>query len=99
MGLESRFEQAVREACIQVQHAGYYPSRFIEKMDRIGAVAYAKQLVTSGELQSGLRRLKELELLDLSIEHFVGRDPDFASLFTKGERDAANWRLDQIEME
>ncbi len=63
----------------------------------MGAVPYAKQLVASGEMSTGLRRLAQLKALDLSIEHLVARVKKFAPLFTKDERAAAEWRLTQIE--
>ncbi|HEY3920288.1 MAG TPA: hypothetical protein VGL83_21050 [Stellaceae bacterium] len=95
--LEAQFELAVREACTKAGNLGYFPSYFLQKMTRTGAVTYAKELVVSGELQTGLRRLAQLKALDLSIEHLVARVPRFASLFTKDQREAAEWRLKQIE--
>jgi len=86
-------------ACAEAQDLGYFPAYFLEKMHRIGALKYAKELVRSGELQSGLRRLKKIGRLDLSLEHFIARVPEFIPLFNKNERDAAEWRLQQIETE
>lgn len=97
MDLERQFEEAMREACEISADLGYYPVRFVEKMNRKGAVPYAKELVRSGELQNGLKRLYHLNRLDLSIEHLVARVPRYASLFTEEEKDAANWRLRQLQ--
>ena len=96
MTLEKEFEQAMVEAVKKSRKHGYYPTRFEEKMERKGAVAYAKELVKSGELQSGLQRLKKMNRLDLSIEHLVANEVKFAKLFSCDEREAAKWRLEQV---
>lgn len=93
--VEQAFEQAMRSACDEATEAGYYPARFLEKLERIGAVPYAKELVSSGDLQAGLKRLNEMKRLDLSIEHLVV-DSRFRGLFSEDERKAAQWRLDQV---
>lgn len=93
---EQAFEQAMRLACAEAAAEGYYPARFLDKLERIGAVRYAKELVGSGELQAGLKRLNDMKRLDLSIEHLVAVDPRFRALFTEEERAAAQWRLDQV---
>ena len=86
----------MRSACSDAAELGYYPRRFLDKLERKGAVPYAKELVRSSELQAGLKRLRALGRLDLSIEHLVAKDPRFAGLFTEDERQAAQWRLDQV---
>ena len=95
MTLEQKFEHAVRSSLEEAREHGYYPTRFEEKMDQVGAIAYARELIASGELQSGLQRLKEMNRLDLSIEYLVAKT-EFADLFSPEERDAARWRLEQI---
>ena len=96
MSTEEAFEEAMRSACIKANELGYYPARFLEKMERLGAVPYAKELVRSGELQAGLKRLHTMKRLDLSIEHLVANDSRFHGLFCESERLAAKWRLDQV---
>lgn len=96
MTLEKEFEQAMVEAIKESKEHGYYPTRFEEKMERKGAVPYAKELIRSGELQDGLLRLKKMNRLDLSIEHLVANETKFAELFTPEERKAAEWRLEQV---
>ena len=93
---EQAFEQAMRLACAEAAAEGYYPARFLEKLERIGAVPYARELVRSGELQAGLKQLSDMERLDLSVEHLVAVDPRFRALFTEEEREAALWRLGQV---
>lgn len=94
--LEHDFEQTMCEACEESREFGYYPARFLQALGRKGAVPYAKELVTTGELQSGLRLLGKKNRLDLSIEHLVAEVPRFRPLFTEEEREAARWRLAQI---
>lgn len=96
MTLEKEFEQAMVEAIRESKQHGYYPTRFEEKMERLGAVAYAKELVKSGELQDGLLRLEKMNRLDLSVEHLVANETKFAELFSQEEKDAAKWRLKQV---
>ena len=95
MSLEAEFENAMRSALEEAAKLGYYATRFLEKMEQVGAVPYAKLLVKSGELQSGLERLKKMGRLDLSIEHLVA-NRRFASLFTDEEIEAARWRLEMV---
>ena len=96
MALEAEFEAQMHKALREAAKLGYRPTRFEEKMEREGAVAYAKELVISGEFQSGLKRLKQMNRLDLSIEHLVANCPRFHCLFTKDEIEAARWRLDEV---
>lgn len=96
MSLEAEFENAMRSALEEAAKLGYHPTRFLEKMERVGAVPYAKLLVKSSELQYGLERLKKMDRLDLSIEHLVANRRRFASLFTDEEIEAARWRLEMV---
>jgi hypothetical protein len=52
---------------------------------RHGTIAAIEKLVQSGEIQSGFKRLKDLGLLEWSIEAAVIRFPD---RFTPVARDA-----------
>lgn len=96
MSLETEFETAMRRALEEAAKLGYHATRFLEKMEREGAVPYAKSLVKSGELQYGLERLKKLGRLDLSVEHLVANCPRFRCLFTDEEIEAARWRLEKV---
>ena len=97
--MESDLEHAMRSACREAAALGYYPRWFLQTLEARGAVRYAKELVVSGELQSGLKRLRDLNRLDLSIEHLVANDPRFEDLFADEDREAARWRLDQVNRE
>jgi hypothetical protein len=52
---------------------GYYPSVFQSMRMRHGTIAAIEKLVQSGEIQSGFKRLKDLGLLEWSIEAAVIR--------------------------
>lgn len=97
--LEYDFEQTMRAACEESAGLGYYPARFLQALERKGAVPYAKELVSTGDLQSGLKQLRKRNRLDLSIEHLVAEVPRFRPLFTDEEREAARWRLEQVRRE
>ena len=90
--LSRQFEQAMRASCEEAAESGYLPKRFLARLQREGGVAYAKKLVHSPVLQSGLRRLAAMRRLDLSIEHLVASDR-FRGLFTKADVEAARGRL------
>ena len=61
-----------------------------------GAKAVAKQLVKSGDLQDGLKRLQKLGRLDLAMESIM-LEAKFRPLFNAGELEAAKWRLEQVK--
>lgn len=52
------------------------------------------RLVVSGDIQSGFKRLQQLELLDWTIEAAVTKFPDE---FSYEVREAAQWRLRQAK--
>jgi hypothetical protein len=61
-----------------------------------GAVATAKRLVASGDLQDGLKKLRSMGRLDLSMERIM-LEKEFSQFFSDQERAAARWRLDQVQ--
>lgn len=72
----------------------YHPTAFIRMRDQWGTREAMKRLVVSGEIQSGFRRLEDLNLLEWSIEAGVLK---FPALFDKGIREAAQWRIDEAK--
>ena len=99
MKLEDQFIQRVRDA-IEVSHRiGYHPTGFETMLaNRAGdAIRLAKDLVTAGNAQSGLRRLKQHGRLDLAIESIM-LEPKFQQLFESKYLEAANWQLKQLEI-
>ena len=95
MALEQEFERAVWSALREAQKHGYYPTRSEDKMNRVRAIAYARELIASSEMQSRFQHLKEMNKLDLSVEHLVAKI-EVATLFSSEEREATEWRLKQI---
>jgi hypothetical protein len=93
--LSDQFAARIKDALAQCYALGYTPHRFEQMLKENGGVGLARKLVISGELQDGLISLKKLGRLDLSVEHIM-LDAAFVSLFTKAERDAASWRLQQL---
>ena len=93
--LESEFSARVQEALAEARDLHYYPTRFEQMLAELGAVKLAKKFVISGELQDGLKKMAKLGRKDLALEAIV-LEPKFASLFTKDERQAAEWRLSQV---
>jgi hypothetical protein len=91
---EARIAKDIREAI----ELGYHPHRFEEMVNSYGAVDTAKRLVRSGDLQDGLKRLRSMGRLDLSMET-VMLEEEFSSLFSEQERAAATWRLQQVKGE
>lgn len=71
---------------------GYHPTAFIGMRQRLGTVKAISQLVAQSDIQSGFRRLKQLGLLDWTIEAAVVKFPDE---FSSEELKAAEWRLAQ----
>ena len=93
--LEQDFDARIRAAIIECHRLRYYPSDFEEMLRCATAIRVAEKLVTSGELQSGLKRLAQLNRLDLSIE-FIMLETQFQPLFKEPVLEAAQWRLDQV---
>ncbi len=71
---------------------GYHPTIFIGMRHQLGTLQAIEKLVQSGDIQSGFKRLKEIGLIDWSIEAAVVK---FPSEFTRDARQCAAWRLGQ----
>ena len=91
--LDAWIDESIR---ISSKH-NYHPTVF-QNMRRLhGTVGAIEKLVISGDIQSGFRRLKELDLLQWTIEQAVLNFPED---FPNPEvRQAAQWRLDQARAE
>jgi len=93
--VQDQFSARVRAAIEECHSLGYHPTRFQQMLEESDAVSVAKRMVVSGELQDGLRRLKSMNRLDLSVESIM-LESEFVGLFSPQERAAAQWRLDQL---
>lgn len=93
--LAQEFAARLHAAILECHRLKYHPTRFEQMLQSSDAVTLAKKLVASGELQDGLKKLKGMGRLDLSMEEIM-LEPKFAPLFAKQELDAARWRLSQL---
>jgi len=73
---------------------GYNPATFVGMRRQYGTVDAIERLVQSGDLQSGFKRLKQLDLLDWTIESAVIK---FPTEFSRNARQCAEWRLQQVQ--
>jgi hypothetical protein len=87
--LEAFIDESIR---VSRQHH-YYPTVFQGMRARHGTVAAIEKLVLSGEIQSGFKKLKDLGLLDWTIEAAVLRFP--GEFHNREVHEAARWRLEQ----
>lgn len=90
--LESFIDNTIRVAA---EHK-YYPTTFLEMRKRHGTLEAMNRLVVSGDVQSGFTRLKDLDLLDYSIEEGILRFPEE---FPKASRECAEFRLRLVRSE
>jgi hypothetical protein len=84
--LEAFIDETVR---VSANHH-YHPTTFISMRQRHGTVEAINRLVVSGDVQSGFKRLKELGLLDYSIEAAILK---FPHEFPRSSRECAEFRL------
>ena len=95
MTLEDEFEQECWRAVEAGREFRYTPTAWIAMIRRSGAAAAARQLLLSGEIQSGFDRLVREGRLDLTVE-FAVLNPRWDSLFGPDVREAAWWRLAKV---
>lgn len=88
--LDAWVDESIR---IAVSH-GYRPTVFLAMRTRHGTKGAIERLVLSGDIQSGFKRLKELNLLEWTIEAAVRKFPD--DFPNREVRAAAEWRLNQV---
>ena len=90
--LESEFDEAMRDTYRRASEHGYNPSVFLGMINQHGGVGTAKRLLASRSYQSGLIRLRNLGLLNISSESLVLQE-HWEPLFTDEERQIARERL------
>jgi hypothetical protein len=89
--------EAFIDESIRLSHENnYHPTAFKGMRTRYGTVAAIERLVISGDIQSGFVRMRQLGLLDWTIEAAVLKFPDE---FSRGVREAAQWRLEQAKQD
>jgi len=92
--LADRFEAELHETVHEATAIGYHPTEFARMLREHGGVSTARRLIVSGVVQSGFERLAKLGRLDISMERKMLK-PEYRSLFTDDELQAAEWRLSQ----
>jgi hypothetical protein len=85
-------EVFIDESIKRSKERGYNPTIFQGMRHQHGTLQAIEKLVQSGDIQSGFKRLKELGLLEWSIESAVVR---FPSEFSRNARECSQWRLRQ----
>lgn len=98
MSDEEKLNLFIKQLLKNAKEQDYYPSQLMimiarENGDQAKAIS---KLVKSTNIQTGFSRLKELGLLDWSVESAVLK---FPSLFTKEEQVYAEFRLSEARKE
>ncbi len=94
--LEEEFHTAMMTTVEEGVKRGYFPGYFLQMLHQYRGVGTAKKLLEKREIQSGLMKLYELELLDSSMEAYVIKE-HYQSLFTEEERKEADRRLRELD--
>jgi len=87
--LEALIDEGLRLS----KERGYNPTIFVGMRHQHGTIDAIERLVQSGDMQSGFKRLKQLDLIDWTIESAVTK---FPAEFSHNARQCAEWRLAQI---
>lgn len=76
----TEFEDAVNAAVEECGEFGYFPGYFVQMIREKGALMTAKQLVASGEIQSGLQLLARKGRLDFRLKAPCADSPTFSPM-------------------
>ena len=94
--LEKEFDARVKAALLECHQLGYHPTDLEGMLRASSASRLAERLVSESKIHSGLKKLAALTRLDLSVESIM-LEPQFESLFRKPFRDAAQFRLEDVQ--
>lgn len=89
LSLEAFIDETVRRA----KARDYNPTAFVAMRRQHGTIEAIERLVLNGDIQSGFKRLRQLDLLDWTIEAAITKFPDE---FSCHARECAEWRLRQV---
>ena len=78
---EKEFDDAVMNAVREGAQLGYSASYYLQKRAEDGPMATAHRLLKDKQISYGLRKLKSLGRLDLSLEAILYNNPKFQELF------------------
>jgi hypothetical protein len=87
--LETFIDEGIRLAI----RRGYNPTIFIGMRHDHGTINAIERLVQCPDIQTGFNRLRELNMLEWTIEDAVMR---FPGEFSINARQCAEWRLQQV---
>ena len=83
--LEKKFQEELIKNCELAQEkCGCRLVRFIQNVERFGAVKTAQEILRKGRLSDGFEKLQEAGLLELTMEALM-IDKKYAELFTDDE--------------
>ena len=95
MSLEAEFEEALHGTYNAAKERGYIATYFLQMLEEHGGVETAKRLLAKSDVQAGLYKLWELDLLDQSMEVLI-LQKKFRSLFTETEIVESRRRLEAL---
>jgi hypothetical protein len=95
--LEEKFNEAMMNIYKRAvkECKPYNPHVFLQMVVQYGGLETARRLLNTSEIQYGFDKLWEHNRLDLTMEFHV-LQPEYISLFTKGERKEARRRLNKL---
>lgn len=84
--LEKQFQEVLIKQCERGQKecASYRPTRFLQTIEKFGAVKTAKEIMRKGRLSDDFEKLQEANLLGLTMEALIV-DAKYSDLFTDDE--------------
>lgn len=88
--LEAFIDEAIRRGSAK----RYHPTIFIDMRQRLGTRGAISKLVQNGDIQSGFKRLHQLNLLDWTIEAAVQK---FSGEFSATDLECATFRLREAQ--
>jgi hypothetical protein len=95
MSLEEELTQALEGTIDAAKTRHYVPTYFMQMLGDYGGVGTAKRLLAKQEIQQGLIKLAELDLLGDSMEAVVLQER-FQPLFSEEELTEAHRRLVEL---
>lgn len=93
--LEKKFDAAMSDIYYHAKELAYYATYFKQMLDRYGGIETARRLLAESTPQQGLRRLWELDSLDISVEATVLGE-ESRPLFSAEELAEARRRLTEL---
>ena len=97
--IEADFTDRILDAVkVMRDRHNYDPKKFLQMMNKDGAVEACRQLINAKNVSEGFSKLWEYKQLELTVED-ISLEPQWHSLFSDSERRAAAKRLKQYGFE